>query len=261
MQPLVERDVGVVDEPYKPRALSPKPANARAMDLSYDAALARKSKKPGPIEELFYSHAGRPMTKWTHYLPFYDRVFAPYRGAPVRMLEIGVLLGGSLELWRKYFGSQAVIFGVDLDPACATRADPPNQVRIGSQADPGFLRRVVAEMGGLDIIVDDGSHMAAHQRASFQALWPLLSPGGLYVIEDMHTAYWAHWEGGLRRPGTAVELVKQLIDDMHGWYHSEDERWAARDEIGSLLAADSIVAIRKCERRPPPGQVWVGKGV
>ena len=247
----------MVDEAYKPRAQSPR-ASGATMRLSYDEALARKSKKPGPIEEIFYSHKGRPANKWTHYLPFYDRAFGPYRGIPIRMLEIGVMLGGSLELWRKFFGPDAVLFGIDIDPACAGRVDAPNQVRIGSQDDPAFLRSVVAEMGGLEIVLDDGSHVANHQRASFRTLWPLLSPGGLYVIEDMHTSYWPKWEGGLRRPGAAIEVLKELIDDMHAWYHSEDERWAARDEIGSILVADSIVAIKKCERRPPPGHVWVG---
>ncbi|WP_207801767.1 class I SAM-dependent methyltransferase [Phenylobacterium hankyongense] len=228
------------------------------MQLTREQALARKSKNPGPLEEIFYSHAGRPANKWAHYLPFYDRAFAPYRGSAVRMLEIGVSKGGSLDLWRKYFGPDAVLFGVDIDPACAGHVDAPSQVRIGSQADPGFLRGVAGEMGGIDIVLDDGSHVASHQRTTFQTLWPLLSPGGLYVIEDMHTAYWPHWEGGLRRPGAAVELGKGLIDDMHAWHHAEDEAWAARDEVGTILIGDSIVAIEKIATRPAPGHVWVG---
>ncbi|MFN3511943.1 MAG: class I SAM-dependent methyltransferase [Phenylobacterium sp.] len=247
------------DESYKPTAVTPKPA-PRDMLLSLDQALTRRSSHPGPFEQLFYAHKGRPADKWTHYLPFYDRMLAPYRGLPVRLLEIGVCEGGSLELWRKYFGPEAVIFGIDIDPECAERADAPNQVRIGSQADKAFLREVVREMGGLEIVLDDGSHVATHQRLSFEALWPLLNPGGLYVIEDLHTAYMPKWEGGLRRPGSAIELVKQLIDDMHAWYHTEDERWAGRDEIGSILIADSIVALRKVQRRPAPGHVWVGAG-
>jgi len=251
----------VADEPYKPKARSPRVTDGKGLLLTREAGLARKSKKPGPLEEIFYAHQGRGADKWTHYLPFYDRAFGPYRGIPIRMLEIGVCMGGSLELWRKFFGPEAVLFGVDIDPACASRVNPPNQVRIGSQDDPEFLRKVVAEMGGLEVVLDDGSHVASHQQTSFEVLWPLLNPGGLYVIEDMHTSYWPQWEGGLRRPGTAIELVKQLIDDMHGWYHSEDERFAARDEMGSILIADSIVAIRKVDRRPTPGHVWMGANV
>jgi hypothetical protein len=226
--------------------------------LTYEQAVARKSSNPGPIEELFFDHHGRVADKWDHYLPFYDRVFAPYRPIPIRMLEIGVMNGGSLELWRKYFGPEATIFGIDINPECAARVDPPNQVRIGSQADPDFLRAVVGEMGGVDIVLDDGSHIAEHQMASFKALWPLLSVGGLYVMEDLHTAYWAKWDGGLRRPGTAIELVKQLIDDMHARYHAQPEELAGHAELGSILIADSIVAIKKVNRLPT-GHLMVGR--
>lgn len=246
--------------PPKSRAATPRPSNFGEMTLTYEQALARKSKNAGPIEELFFAHTGRVMDKWLQYLPLYDRAFAPYRGFPIRMLEIGVFQGGSLELWRKYFGPEAVLYGVDIDPACARRVDAPSQVRIGSQDDPEFLKRVVAEMGGIEIVLDDGSHIASHQRVSFQTLWPLLSPGGVYVIEDLHTSYWPKWEGGLRQPGTGIEIVKALIDDMHAWYHTEDEGWASRDEIGSILIADSIVAIRKTSAPLPlPGRVTVGK--
>ena len=119
------------------------------------------------LARLLYGHEGRLLWKWTHYADLYDRHFGPYRGKPIRMLEIGVFEGGSLELWREYFGPQAIIFGIYINPDCATKADEPNQVRIGSQADPDFLKSVVAEMGGVDIVLDDGSHIAAHQRSAF----------------------------------------------------------------------------------------------
>lgn len=145
----------------------------------------------GPIEHACSRHKGRVVHKWHHYLPLYDRYLAPYRerAAPVRMLEIGVAEGGSLELWRGYFGPQATIFGVDLNPACAAFDGEHAQVRIGSQADEKFLAGVIREMGGVDIVLDDGSHVAAHVRASFDALFPLLAEDGLYIVEDTHGAY------------------------------------------------------------------------
>src|SRR5690349_839743 len=92
------------------------------------------------LGDIFFSHSGRLIHKWAHYLDHYDRHFAKYRNTPVKMLEIGVSKGGSLEMWREYFGPQAVIYGIDVDPECASRVDAPNQVRIGSQDDPTFLR-------------------------------------------------------------------------------------------------------------------------
>lgn len=211
-----------------------------------------------PLEETLWQHQVRPVTKWDHYFAVYEQLLGRFRGTPVRMLEIGVQFGGGLELWRRYLGPDATLFGIDINPECAGRADPPTEVRIGSQDDPAFLRAVVEEMGGVDVVLDDGSHVATHQRASFEALWPLLAEGGVYIIEDLHTAYYPQWEGGLKRPGTAVEMVKEIIDDMHGWYTGEPSTWAAKEEIGSVLVADSIVGISKVSRRPP-GFFTVGR--
>ena len=203
------------------------------------------------ISKLFFEHQGRIIHKWIHYLDIYERHFAPYRNTPVKFLEIGVFKGGSLELWRNYFGMTATIFGIDIDPACATYVTPPNQVRIGSQDDAHFLRSVVDEMGTPDIILDDGSHIAKHQSASFDVLFPFLREGGLYVIEDMHTSYWpVPFEGGYRHKGTAIERVKDMIDDMHAWYHNKATSTPAKEWIGAIHIYDSMVVIekRKIER-------------
>ena len=219
------------------------------------AALAAQT--PGEMARLFFDTRGHMIHKWLHYLPIYERYFASFRGTPVRMLEIGVSGGGSLDLWRRYFGFDAVIYGVDIDPACAAVASPPNQVRIGSQADPRFLLGVVGEMGALDIVLDDGSHVSSHQRVSFETLFPRLVEGGLYVIEDLQTAYWADYDGGYRRPGTAIELVKRMVDDMHAWYHRRPTATPAKDEIGAIHVHDGIVVIEK-RRRAPPRVIAVG---
>ena len=213
----------------------------------------------GTFGELYANHDGRLVMKWIHYLPIYDELFERYRSGmpgseparPIRMLEIGVLSGGSLELWRTYFGPEATIFGIDINPACAAFDTPETSVRIGSQADPEFLARVVAEMGGVDIVLDDGSHVAKHQRASLDTLLPLLSEGGIYVIEDTSTAYWASYGGGLRRPGQIVEVAKSMVDGLSKWsYRAPVGRRArlAEKEIESIMFFDSIVALKKARR-------------
>ncbi len=215
----------------------------------------------GELSRIFFAHRGRVISKWVHYLEIYERHFAPFRirDAPVTMLEIGVAKGGSLQMWREYFGGRATIFGVDIDPNCANRVSPPNQVRIGSQDDPDFLRAVIAEMGAPDIILDDGSHIPRHQRASFDVLFPELKYGGLYVIEDLHTAYWpGGFKGGYRRRGTAIELVKDMIDDLHAWYHRHSTTTPGKDEIGAIHVYDSMVVIEKL-RKWQPGHLKVGE--
>lgn len=204
------------------------------------------------LARMYFGHEGRIIHKWVHFLDLYDRHFAPYRHSKLTFLEIGVQNGGSAELWRKYFGPEAVIFGIDVDPACANNVTPPNQVRIGSQADPAFLKSLLAEMGPPDIVLDDGSHVSEHQRTSFEVLFPALKEGGLYVIEDTHSSYWpGRQHGGFGRRGTAIEFVKRMIDDMHGWYHKHPTLTSAKTEVGGIHIYDSIIFIEKSRRTAP----------
>ena len=206
---------------------------------------------PTPVHHAFFQHSKRPAHKWLHYLDVYHRYFDALRGKPIVLLEIGVLEGGSLDLWRRYLGPEATIVGIDINPACRERVDPPNIVHIGSQADGAFLEGVVAQHGPPDVILDDGSHIAKHQRASFDILFPLLKVGGLYIIEDTHTSYWNDWDGGYRRRGTAIELAKGLVDDFHGWYHSRPSPARHHEQIGAVHFHDSIVVIEKVAKARP----------
>lgn len=223
--------------------------------------VARESVEPSDLASIFFDHDGHQVFKWTHYLAAYEEQFHPYRAGmplpdgttrPLRMLEIGIAQGGSLQMWRKYFGPEAIIFGVDLDERCAVAAGD-YEIRIGSQADPDFLRAVVEEMGGVDIVLDDGSHVAEHQVGSMRTLFPLLSDGGVYAVEDLHTAYWPDYQGGHRQPGTFIDLVKDVIDDMHGWYHDggDTQGFDARANIPRLTIYDSVAFIAKAKRARP----------
>lgn len=231
-------------------------ANAQIANATRYEADETTPRPSGRFADLFFAHDGAECHKWFQYFEVYDRVMERFAGTPVRMLEIGVSRGGSLELWRDYLGPEATIMGVDIDPRCAAES-----VRIGSQADPGFLRSVVEEMGGVDVVLDDGSHIASHQRASFDALWPLLSDGGVYMVEDLHTAYWLKEGGGYRRPGSFIEVAKGLVDGMHKWYFRAPVPRRARmaqHEVRSVSFFDSIVAIEKGGRRPATGKVGIG---
>jgi Methyltransferase domain len=202
------------------------------------------------MERIFYGHTGRQSFKWHHYLEAYDRHLERFRGTQVRLLEIGVQKGGSLQIWRKYFGRQAVIFGIDIDESCRDLDDADASVRIGSQGDAEFLKSVVAEMGGIDIVVDDGGHVAEHQRASFGTLFPMLSVGGVYLCEDLQTSYWeVYHNGGYQRPGTFIEFVKHLIDDMHAWYHDHPQV-AYSDAASSIYCVSMYDGLAVIEKRP-----------
>lgn len=126
--------------------------------------------------------SGRQIDKWSHYLDIYEKHFAKYRGKSIRVLEIGVDHGGSLQLWKEYFGPHAEIIGVDINPACKDYEEPQIKIHIADQCDPALAR-----LGPFDIVIDDGSHIRQHQAQSFLTLWPHTT--GTYLIEDCHDGF------------------------------------------------------------------------
>ncbi len=198
----------------------------------------------------FLTNQGKPIHKWAHYFPVYERHFAPWRGRSLTFLEIGVARGGSLPMWQRYFGPLARIVGIDIDPRCRAHDGDGVAVRIGDQADPAFLDAVMAEFGAPDVVLDDGSHQMAPTRASFEHLYPRLSKNGVYVVEDMHTAYWARFGGGLDRPESFINVAKGLIDKLNA-DHTEGAVVpdAFTRETYSIAFYDSLVVFEK-------GQVW-----
>jgi hypothetical protein len=133
------------------------------------------------------------------------------------MVEIGVYHGGSLRLFRDFLGPQARIVGVDINPRCATLAGEGIEIRIGSQEDRHFLRALTDSLPPIDILIDDGGHTMRQQRITFEELFPRIAPNGVYLCEDLHTAYWPEYGGGYRRMGSFIEYAKGWVDQQHGW--------------------------------------------
>ncbi len=202
--------------------------------------------KDNPLFAFFGTHrAGKVIDKWVHYFPIYHRHLAPFRGRPISMLEIGVYRGGSMQMWRDYFGSEATLVGVDVDHTATLFGSDADTIEIGDQSDPDFLRHINDEYGPFDIIVDDGGHFMQQQIISIETLFPLLSDGGVYIVEDTHTSYWADWDGGDQRPGTFIEWSKNRLDHLHS-YHRDvelDPVWAR--QLTGLHAYDSVVVFDK----------------
>ncbi|MBT2189220.1 class I SAM-dependent methyltransferase [Sphingobium nicotianae] len=219
--------------------------------------IERKYGWSGDLLDIFVSNPDNIVHKWHHYLPLYDRYLSRFRAenrgdTPLRFLEIGVSKGGSLQIWRRYFGPDAIIFGIDINEDCRRFDGQAGQVRIGSQDDPKFLADVVAEMGGVDVVLDDGSHVMKHIRTSLDCLFPHVSEGGLYMIEDLHTAYWKMHGGGYWTPQNFFRFVGELMDDMHHWYHDEGmQHPQISNACPGIHIHDSIVVLEKAAVHAP----------
>jgi hypothetical protein len=204
--------------------------------------------------------------KWSHYFAIYQAVFGPRRAEPLRILEIGVLGGASLRLWKRYF---TLIVGIDILPECIKFDAPADgiRVRIGNQTDARFLKRVVEEFGPFDLIIDDGSHHSSHIIASFNHLYADgLKESGIYFVEDLHASYWHPWRDSRR---SFLDVCKELLEHMHAHYQRaapqaflinkpSDQPMAALEVplittmIKEIRFFDSIVAIHKTHREYIP---------
>lgn len=207
-----------------------------------------------PLRDWFDAHEGRQINKWLHYLDVYDRHFGRFRGTDVHIVEIGVANGGSLQMWKDYFGPDARIFGVDMHERLRAFEDEQVSILIGDQADRGFLRRLADVVPRIDILLDDGGHTMRQQIVTFEELYSCIEPTGIYVCEDSHTSYWRKYGGGYHRRGTFVEYAKNWIDKLHAW-HTPESRPPRLDDFTRSTASihwyDSIVVLEKAPIQPP----------
>ena len=163
--------------------------------------------------------------KWNvhWYAEHYKTHFDPIRKRPLNILEIGVggydgpsSGGASLRMWKRYF-PRGRIFGIDINDKSAVQ-EPRIIIFQGSQDDPEFLQNVVQRMGGVDIVIDDGSHVNSHVITSFKTLFPLLASDGIYAVEDVQTSYWPKMGGNeedRNSPSTIVGFFKSLVDGLN----------------------------------------------
>jgi hypothetical protein len=198
----------------------------------------------------FLTNDGKIIHKWVHYFPIYERHFEWYKNKSLTFLEIGVFKGGSLQMWQRYFGPFARIVGMDIDEKCKEHEQPGISVRIGDQSDPRFLQSIIDEFGVPDIVLDDGSHHMNHINASFQFLYPKLPKNGVYMVEDLHTAYWEEYGGGLGKADSFVNQAKKFIDSLN----ADHTRGAVPADFVtrgtfSISFYDSVIAFEK-------GDVW-----
>ena len=144
--------------------------------------------RSNPLRAYFESHTeGRGIWKGRHYFDIYVRHLERFVGRPVHVVEIGVYSGGSLEMWRKYFGPESTIYGVDLEEACRVYEGDGVRIFVGDQGDRSFWKRFKKEVPFVDVVIDDGGHAPDEMRVTFEELMPILRPGGVYICEDIGT--------------------------------------------------------------------------
>jgi hypothetical protein len=209
------------------------------------------------LEKYFRQNDDRLISKWIHYFDVYDRHFARFRDKEIIILEIGVSHGGSLQMWKKYFGSNAKIYGIDNNPQCKALEEENITIFIGSQSDRNFLKEIKRSIPPVDILIDDGGHNMRQQIISYEELFGHVKDNGVYLCEDIHTSYWLKFGGGHKRSGTFIEYSKIFIDLLNA-YHSEQKTLKANnftESVDSIHYYDSILVIEKKKREKPFSEI------
>lgn len=177
--------------------------------------------------------------KHSGYFPAYDTLLERYRGKPITFVEIGVLNGGSLFMWRSYFGPQARIIGIDLNPGAKKWEKEGFEIHIGSQSDSDFWSRTLAEIGPVDVLLDDGGHTFRQQILTCEAAFPAIRDGGLLIVEDTHSSYMRDFGGPSRR--SFVSYAKNIVDGVNYRSGTLPTR-GFQDSVFSVAFFESIVA-------------------
>ena len=148
-----------------------------------------------------------------NYTKWYEAMWGAQRLQPVTFLEIGVQTGASIRMWEDFFPNGKIV-GMDIDARCKALESNRVSIVIGSQDDPAIRDQLAAaHPNGFDIIIDDGSHVSEHMEKSFDLYFPILKPGGAYVIEDLHCSYNPKFQG--RTPITIMNWLKLRLDDIN----------------------------------------------
>ena len=214
--------------------------------------------------------------KWESYFAPYHKHFARYRGKKVTFMEVGVQSGGSMAMWRWYFGPGLTYIGVDINPRAQMFGSNWAHIFIGSQSDRGFwaeMKPKLEVLGGVDIFLDDGGHTMDMQKITFSAMFPVVKPDGIYVCEDLATSYFPNF-GGNPSPAPADEptildktfvgSTMKWVDWLHSVFYSTPSAASAlaerfQREVQSIHYYQQIVLLEKAPGNKFSGTIKVGQ--
>ena len=197
-----------------------------------------------------YKNLKYPSIKIDSYFQVYEEIFKNYIGKKIIFAEVGVLGGGSLFMWKDYFGKDARIIGIDLNPEAKKWEKHGFEIFIGSQSDEKFWTNFYNKVGKIDILLDDGGHYNKQQIITLNSSIPNITDGGMIVVEDCHTSYMS--EFGNPSKFSFMNFSKYIIDKINHRYPKLDsnKKKTKENKIFSISFYESIVVFninsKKC---------------
>jgi cephalosporin hydroxylase len=169
------------------KMLSPAARGMQFAETSFQPVSLPTESESNPLLEYFEANRQGPgIWKWVHYFEIYHRHLQRFRNTDVHVMEVGIYSGGSMPMWRQYFGERSRIYGVDIEAVCRAYEAERIHVLIGDQSDRDFWAKTRSSVPRIDILIDDGGHHPEHQIVTLEEMLPHLRPGGVYICEDLH---------------------------------------------------------------------------
>jgi len=187
-----------------------------------------------------YSESSLKSFKIESYFSVYDEIFKKYIGEKIVFVEIGVYHGGSLEMWRNYFGNQARIIGIDINPEAKKLEKRGFEIFIGSQSSKNFWDTFYEKIGPVDIVLDDGGHQNKQQIITAHESIKNINDGGVLVTEDTHTSYMPKF--GNPSKYSFINFAKNKIDKINYRFPLFKDKDNVERKIFSINFYESIVA-------------------
>lgn len=179
--------------------------------------------------------------KYSSFFASYEHLFSEKVGKKITFVEIGVLSGGSLFMWRDYFGPQARIIGVDLNPEAKKWEKDGFEIFIGDQSDEKFWGDFIVNVGGIDIILDDGGHTYDQQIITTECLLQAMNDEGIIVIEDIQTSY---LKGFGQQKFSFINYCKKKVDQINFRSSVIEQTHKMEKRFWSIEFLDGMVAFR-----------------
>lgn len=193
------------------------------------------------------------------YFHAYDRLFERYRNTAVTVVEIGILGGGSLFMWRQFFGPEARIIGIDLNPAAVKWREHGFEIFIGNQESDDFWRSFLAEVGEIDVLIDDGGHTNYQQIKTLLSVLPKVRDGGVVVIEDTYASYMKSFGNPSRY--SFMRYCGVVADRINDRYFGRNPANLIGDHVYSYEVLEGMVAFHIDRRLCKPSALVANAGV
>ena len=162
----------------------------------------------------FFAKSKYYCCKHKNYFHIYDDLFKKYQNKPITFVEIGIFSGGSLFMWKNFFGKKARIIGIELNPDAKRFEKYGFEIFIGDQSNEKFWDNFFKKVGKVDVVLDDGGHTNYQQTITSNKCIPMIKDDGMMVVEDVHTSYIKHnWYNPSKY--SFINYSKKIIDDIN----------------------------------------------